>query len=98
MPRIMALDRFYMDRFYNGGETYEIGEATLQEMKDKKMTHHIERLDKKDAEIEKATQADLDSMRVEDLRELCENLGIEHEKLRKAELITELRAAIAAKG
>lgn len=96
MPRIMAIDRFYMGQLYDGGEVYEVSEATLALIKEKKMTHHIQRLDKQDTEIEKASAVDLEKTPMPELRAIAEDRGIDHEGLKKAELIAAIQASIAA--
>lgn len=92
MPRIMVIDRFYMDRLYEGGEVYNIGEQTLAQIKAKKMTHHIQRLDKKDEEVAKAEETNLSKLTLADLRAKAEDLGIDHEGKSKAQLLEELKA------
>ena len=95
MPKIIVRDRFYMEQLYNGGEVYNISEDTLALMKEKKMTHHIERLDKPDVEVQKAAVADLESETVAELRGRLEDLGIPFTgKEKKADLIAMLQKAI----
>lgn len=95
MPKIIVRDRFYMEQMYNAGEVYQIGDATLVMMKEKRITHHIERLDKPDEEIQKAVEADLEAETVAQLRGRLEDLGIPYSgKEKKADVIAMLQKAI----
>jgi hypothetical protein len=97
----MIIDKFYMGRMFDPSDPQPVtvSEAELEEMKAKKMTHHIRRVDKPDAEIKEAGGKKLVEMPIEDLRALAEELQLAHEGLKKPALIKAIEEArLAAAG
>jgi hypothetical protein len=95
MAKYLVIGTCHVGALYHGGNVADLNTAQQEMVKVKKMTHHFQPLDVKDAwEVAEKdlAKSDLTKKKVEDLRGIAVERNIEIEGLSKEDLIAALTA------
>jgi hypothetical protein len=94
MAKFHVITRCHVGNLYYEDTIVDLGQAQVDLIKEKKMTHHFVPLDAKDAWAKEAAdkKTDFEGKKIEELRAIALDMNIEFEGLKKAELIEAIKA------